>query len=86
MAVHTETISIAVLKHRRQAGDGIGELKSRPSQGFNLCKGCAGICMSRWRKGPVLCDPRKNASMKEDNKSDKIDARRLAELLRMDSS
>src|ERR1022692_3195318 len=30
----------------------------------------------------VVCDPRKNASMKEGNKSDKIDARRLAELLR----
>src|SRR6266853_2336797 len=29
----------------------------------------------------VVCDPRKNASMKEGNKSDKIDARRLAELL-----
>ena len=26
----------------------------------------------------VVCDPRKNASMKEGNKSDKIDARRLA--------
>ena len=32
----------------------------------------------------VACDPRKNASMKEGNKSDKIDARRLAELLRLD--
>src|SRR5450631_1444809 len=32
----------------------------------------------------VVCDPRKNASMKEGNKSDKIDARRLAELLRLD--
>src|SRR6202035_2472012 len=31
----------------------------------------------------VVCDPRKNASMKEGNKSDKIDARRLAELLRL---
>src|SRR5579862_2681540 len=32
----------------------------------------------------VVCDPRKNASMKQGNKSDKIDARRLAELLRLD--
>src|ERR1700692_3089013 len=32
----------------------------------------------------VVCDPRKNASMKQGNKSDKIDARRLAELLRVD--
>src|ERR1017187_9932713 len=31
----------------------------------------------------VVCDPRKNASMIEGNKSDKIDARRLAELLRL---
>src|ERR1700681_1769444 len=31
----------------------------------------------------VVCDPRKNASMKQGNKSDKIDARRLAELLRL---
>ena len=31
----------------------------------------------------VVCDPRKNASMKQGNKSDKIDARRLAELLRI---
>jgi len=30
----------------------------------------------------VVCDPRKNASMREGNQSDKIDARRLAELLR----
>src|ERR1700678_443192 len=32
----------------------------------------------------VVCDPRKNASMKEGNQNDKIDARRLAELLRLD--
>jgi Transposase len=31
----------------------------------------------------LVCDPRKNASMKEGNKSAKIDARRLAELLRL---
>jgi hypothetical protein len=30
----------------------------------------------------VVCDPRKNASMREGNQSDKIAARRLAELLR----
>ena len=34
----------------------------------------------------VVCDPRKNASMREGNQSDKIDARRLAELLRLKSS
>ena len=31
----------------------------------------------------VVCDPRKNASMREGNKSDQIDARQLAELLRL---
>jgi transposase len=30
----------------------------------------------------VICDPRKNASLKQGNKSDKIDARKLADLLR----
>jgi hypothetical protein len=30
----------------------------------------------------VVCDPRRNALMKEGNKSDKIDARKLADLLR----
>src|ERR1035437_837647 len=30
----------------------------------------------------VVCNPRKNALMKEGNKSDKIDARKLADLLR----
>jgi hypothetical protein len=32
----------------------------------------------------VVCDPRKNKSMREGNQSDKIDARRLADLLRLD--
>src|SRR5438128_8645980 len=30
----------------------------------------------------VVCDPRKNALLKDGNKSDRIDARKLAELLR----
>src|ERR1700692_2543879 len=30
----------------------------------------------------VVCDPRKNALLKEGSKSDRIDARKLAELLR----
>ena len=32
----------------------------------------------------LVCDPRKNKSMREGNQSDKIDARRLPELLRLD--
>jgi hypothetical protein len=31
----------------------------------------------------VVCDPRKNACMREGNQSDKINPRRLAELLRL---
>jgi hypothetical protein len=31
----------------------------------------------------VVCDPRKNASMRERNQNGKIDARRVAELLRL---
>jgi Transposase len=31
---------------------------------------------------PVVCDPRKNALLKDSSKSDRIDARKLAELLR----
>src|SRR5947208_14875336 len=30
----------------------------------------------------VVCDPRKNALLKDGNKSDRVDARQLAELLR----
>src|SRR5437773_5968428 len=33
----------------------------------------------------VVCDPRKNARLKDGNKSDRIDARKLAELLRLDN-
>src|SRR6058998_3430973 len=33
----------------------------------------------------VVCDPRKNALLKNGNKSDRIDARKLAEMLRLDN-
>jgi hypothetical protein len=33
----------------------------------------------------VVCNPRKNALLKHGNKSDGIDARKLAELLRLDN-
>jgi hypothetical protein len=60
--------------------------------------GCGETCRSRLKREPrlpgcmtlkphvtklVVCDPRKNASMREGNQSDKIDARQLAELLRL---
>jgi hypothetical protein len=34
----------------------------------------------------LVCDPRKNALLKAGNKSDQIDARKLAELLYLDGS
>jgi transposase len=33
----------------------------------------------------VVCNPRKNALLQDGNKSDRIDARKLAELLRLDN-
>src|SRR5207253_5597228 len=33
----------------------------------------------------VVCNPRKNALLKDGNKSDRIDARKLVELLRLDN-
>jgi len=33
----------------------------------------------------VVCNPRKTALLKEGNKNDRIDARKLAELLRLDN-
>jgi hypothetical protein len=33
----------------------------------------------------MVCNPRKNALLKDGNKSDRIDARKLAELLRLDN-
>jgi hypothetical protein len=61
--------------------------------------GCAGTCTSRFEEGTssawlydllkpqvtklLVYDPRKNASMREGNQSDKMGARRLAELLRL---
>src|SRR5437667_3801553 len=33
----------------------------------------------------VVCNPRKNALLKDGNKNDRIDARKLAELLRVDN-
>jgi hypothetical protein len=41
-------------------------------------------CVVETKASSILqFDPRKNASMREGNQSDKIDARRLAELLRL---
>jgi transposase len=34
----------------------------------------------------VVCDPRKNALLKDGNKNDRVDARKLAELLRTNKS
>jgi transposase len=99
MDVHKESISIAVMNAAGkivmesvietkasmilQCIDGIrGDLQVTFEEGtsaawlYDLLKPHA--------RKVVVCDPRKNKSMREGNQNDKIDARRLAELLRLD--
>jgi hypothetical protein len=51
-------------------------LKKEPGQ--LACTTCGGRQVTKI----VVCDPRRNALLKEGSKSDRIDARKLAELLR----
>ena len=96
MDVHKESISIAVIAGRivmecvieakasliLQFVDGLrGDLHVTFEEG--TCAAWLYDLLKPHVTKLVVCDPRKNASMKEGNKSDKIDARRLAELLRM---
>ena len=98
MDVHKETISIAVLDASgKVVMETILETKALTILQF--VQGLRGDLHVTFEEGTwaawlfdllkphvtkiVVCDPRKNASMKEGNKSDKIDARRLAELLRL---
>jgi transposase len=97
MDVHQATISVAVLDcSGRVVMECILETKAATILDFiggirgSLCvtfeEGtCAGWLYDLlWPKVTklIVCDPRKNALLKEGNKSDKIDARKLAELLR----
>src|SRR5579864_198421 len=99
MDVHRESISIAVLNSAgKMVLECVVETKA--SIILQFINGLRGELQVTFEEGTwaawlydllkphvtrlVVCDPRKNASMKEGNKSDKIDARRLAELLRLD--
>src|SRR3984893_16113808 len=97
MDVHKETISIAVMKgDGKLVMESIIETKS--STILQFIEGVRGDLQVTVEEGTwaawlydllkphvtelVVCDPRKNALMKQGNKSDKIDARKLADLLR----
>jgi transposase len=97
MDVHKETISIAVMKgDGKLVMESI--IETRTSTILQFIEGVRGDLHVTLEEGTwaawlydllkphvtelVVCDPRKNALMKEGNKSDKIDARKLADLLR----
>ena len=97
MDVHKEAIVIAVQNEQREAGDGVRDRNqsqqhsavSPRSAGRVACdlgrrdlgglavRSAAAACAAI-----VVCNPRRNAFLKEGNKSDKVDARKLADLLR----
>jgi hypothetical protein len=97
MDVHQATISVAVLDDRgKLIMECILETKAATMVEF--LKGLQGSLSVTFEEGTsaawlhdllkphvsrlVVCDPRKNALLKEGSKSDRIDARKLAELLR----
>ena len=97
MDVHTATISVAVLDVAgKLIMESVIETKA--STILQLIQGWRGDLHVTFEEGTwaawlydllklyvtkiVVCDPRRNALLKEGNKSDRIDARKLAELLR----
>jgi transposase len=97
MDVHKETISIAVMNSDgKVVMESIIETKA--STILQSIQGIRGDLQVTFEEGTwaawlhdllkphvtelVVCDPRKNALLKDGNKSDKIDARKLADLLR----
>jgi len=100
MDVHKETISIAVMNAAGKfAMESVIETKA--STVLQFIHGLRGDLHVTFEEGTwaawlydllkphvtevVVCDPRKNALLKQGSKSDKVDARRLAELLRLNS-
>ena len=95
--VHQSTISVAVLNARGQTDDAVGD-GDQATAVLDLLKGLRGELQVTFEEGTysawlydvlvrqvarvVVCNPRKNALLKSGNKSDQIDARKLAELLR----
>src|SRR3982074_1722814 len=95
--VHQSTISVAVVniegKLMRQS-----VIATKATGVLDLLKGLRGVLHDTFEEGTysawlydvvvrhvvqvVVCNPRKNALLKSGNKSDQIDARKLAELLR----
>src|SRR5262245_35327868 len=99
MDVHKESISIAVRNSAgKVVMESVIETKT--SMILQFINGLRGDLQATFEEGTsaawlydllkphvsklVVCDPRKNKSMREGNQNDKIDARRLAELLRLD--
>ena len=98
MDVHKESISIAVMNGAGKIGMEC-VIETKASTILQFIDGLRGDVHVTFEEGTsaawlydllkphvtklVVCDPRKNASMREGNQSDKIDARRLAELLRL---
>jgi Transposase len=97
MDVHKEAIVIAVLNEcGKLAMESIVETKA--SNLLQFIHGLRGELQVTWEEGTwaawlydllkphvhqvLVCDPRRNALLKEGNKSDKVDARKLADLLR----
>jgi predicted TIM-barrel enzyme len=95
MDVHQATISVAVMDAQGKLSmEGLLETKAATIVEFRT----AGNVVSHLKEGTsaawlhdllqpyvdrlVVCDPRKNALLKDGNKSDRIAARKLAELLR----
>src|SRR5260370_24138388 len=97
MDVHKEASVIAVLNGSgKLVMESIGETKA--SSILQFIHGLRGELHVTWEEGTwaawlydllqprvqqvLVCDPRRNALLKEGSKSDKVDARKLAELLR----
>ncbi len=97
--VHRDTISAAVLNSRAGV-DSTVHLATRAAAILDFIGGLRGTLHVTFEEGThsawlydllegrvarlVVCNPRKNALLKSGNKSDAIDARKLAELLRAD--
>lgn len=98
MDVHQATISIAVMDEAgKVVMDSVIETKARTILEF--IQGLQGALWVAFEEGTsaawlydllkpyvakvVVCDPRKNALLKAGNKNDRIDARKLADLLRV---
>src|SRR3984893_13069177 len=97
MDVHTETISIAVLNSSGKLVMEC-TIETKASTILQFFQGVSGSLYVTFEEGTwaawlydllkpqvtelVVCNPRKNALLKEGSKSDRIDARKLAELLR----